>query len=111
MLGGGIWDPLPETLKKIRQEIDYNSVGLKKIIHSKEFLKHFGKISGDKLARPPKGYEADNPNIELLKFKQLFIQRSLDDELVLSKQLVPEILKSYKAALPFFNFFDVAMGE
>ena len=111
MMGGGIWDPPPETLKKIRQEIDYNSIGLKKIIHSKDFLKYFGKISGDKLARPPKGYEADNPNIELLKFKQLFVQRIFDDDLVLSKQLVPEILKTYKAALPFFHFFDVAMGE
>ncbi len=111
MMGGGIWDPPPETLKKIRQEIDYNSISLKKIIHSKEFLKYFGKISGDKLARPPKGYEADNPNIELLKFKQLYVQRSFEDELVLSKQFVPEILKTYKAALPFFHFFDVAMGE
>ena len=111
MMGGGVWDPQPEILKKIRQEIDYNSNGLKKIIHSGSFIKHFGKISGNKLSRPPKGYEADNPNIELLKFKQLYVQRSFDDALVLSKQLIPEILKSYKAALPFFNFFDVAMGE
>ena len=95
----------------IRQEIDYNSAGLKKITNSKEFLNYFGKISGDKLSRPPKGYEADNPNIELLKFKQLYVQRSFDDDLVLSRHLIPEILKSYKAALPFFTFFDVAMGE
>lgn len=111
MIGGGVWDPSSETLKKIRQEIDYNSIGLKKIINSKEFLKHFGKISGTKLTRPPKGYEADNPNIELLKFKQLFVQRMFEDELVLSKNLIPEILKSYKAALPFFTYFEVAMGE
>jgi uncharacterized protein (TIGR02453 family) len=111
MIGGGIWDPPPETLKKIRQEIDYNAIGLKKIIHSKEFLKYFGKISGNRLSRPPKGYEPDNPNIEILKFKQLFVQRLFDDELMLSKQLIPGIIKSYKAALPFFNFFDVAMGE
>ncbi len=109
MIGGGIWDPLPENLKMIRQEIDYNSAGLKKITNSKEFLKHFGKIYGEKLTRPPKGYEESNPNIELLKFKQLYVQRSLDDDLVLSRQLIPEILKSYKAALPFFTFFDVAM--
>jgi uncharacterized protein (TIGR02453 family) len=111
MMGGGVWDPLPETLKKIRQEIDYNTNGLKKIINSKDFLKYFGKIQGAKLARPPKGYEADNPHIELLKFKQLYVQRDFEDELVLSKHLIPEILKSYKAALPFFHFFDVAMGE
>jgi uncharacterized protein (TIGR02453 family) len=111
MIGGGIWDPSSETLKKIRQEIDYNSAGLKKIINTKEFLKYFGKIYGEKLSRQPKGYEPDNPNIEFLKFKQLYIQRSFDDDLVLSKHLIPEILKTYKAALPFFTFFDVAMGE
>jgi uncharacterized protein (TIGR02453 family) len=111
MMGGGVWDPSSETLKKIRQEIDYNSAGLKKIINTKDFLKYFGKISGDKLSRPPKGYEADNPNIEFLKFKQLYIERGFDDELVLSKHFIPELLKSYKAAMPFFKFFDVAMGE
>lgn len=111
MIGGGLWDPSTETLKKIRQEIDYNSMGLKKVINSKIFLQYFGKISGSKLTRPPKGYDAENPNVEFLKFKQLYVQRFFDDELVLSKHLVPEIIKTYKAALPFFSFFDVAMGE
>ena len=111
MIGGGIWDPPAETLKLIRQEIDYNSASLIKIINANDFVKYFGQIAGNKLTRPPKGYEADNPHIELLKFKQLYIQRVFDDKLVLSAQLVPEILKSYKAALPFFRFFDMAMGE
>src|SRR5712675_1691673 len=51
MMGGGVWDPTTDILKKIRQEIDYNSTGLKKIIHSKDFLKYFGEISGAKLSR------------------------------------------------------------
>jgi len=110
-MGGGMWDPSAETLKKVRQEIDYNSAGLKKIIHTKGFLNYFGKVSGTKLTRPPKGYEADNPNIEMLKFKQLYLERNFDDELVLSAHLIPEILKTYKAALPFLRFFDAAMGE
>ena len=111
MMGGGIWDPSAETLKMVRQEIDYNSARLKKIINAKVFLSYFGKISGARLTRPPKGYEADNPAIELLKFKQLYVERSFDDELVMSHHFIPEILKSYKAALPFFTFFDTAMGE
>ncbi|HET7002359.1 MAG TPA: DUF2461 domain-containing protein [Puia sp.] len=111
MMGGGIWDPSAETLKKVRQEIDYNHAKLKKITNAKAFLNYFGKISGSRLTRPPKGYEADNPAIEVLKFKQLYVERNFDDELVMSHHLIPEILKSYKAALPFFIFFDTAMGE
>ena len=111
MIGGGIWDPSAETLKNVRQEIDYNHAKLKKVVNAKSFLNYFGKISGARLTRPPKGYEADNPAIELLKFKQLYVERSFDDALAMSDQLIPEILKSYKAALPFFSFFDTAMGE
>jgi uncharacterized protein (TIGR02453 family) len=111
MMGGGIWDPAAGTLKMVRQEIDYNSAALKKIINAKDFLNYFGRISGSKLTRPPKGYETDNPQIELLKFKQLYVERNFEDELVLSPHLIPEILKSYKAALPFFQFFDTAMAE
>ena len=111
MIGGGIWDPSAETLKMVRQEIDYNYARLKKIINTKVFLNEFGKISGNRLTRPPKGYEAENPAIELLKFKQLYVERIFDDELVLSRHLIPEILKSYKAALPFFTFFDEVMGD
>lgn len=111
MIGGGIWDPPAENLKKVRQEIDYNSQGLKKIINAKDFQNYFGKISGSKLSRPPKGYDAENPNIELLKFKQLYVQRDFDDDLVLSKHFIPEILKTYKAALPFLKFFDQALGD
>lgn len=110
-MGGGIWDPAAETLKMVRQEIDYNSATLRKIVNTKAFLNYFGKISGARLTRPPKGYEADNPSIELLKFKQLYVERSFDDELVLSRHLIPEMLKTYKAALPFFTFFDTALGE
>ncbi len=111
IVAGGVWEPSTETLKKIRQEIDYNSLSFNKILKQKNFVQYFGEIAGAKLVRPPKGYEADNPNIELLKFKQLYVERSFPDELVLSKDLIPEILKSYKAALPVFRFFDTAMGD
>jgi uncharacterized protein (TIGR02453 family) len=111
MMGGGVWDPTPEALKMIRQEIDYNAADLRKIINKKEFVLLFEKISGERLARMPKGYEADNPNIELLKYKQFFVQRPFPDDLVLSKDFIPELLKSYRAALPFFRYFDAAMGE
>ena len=111
MMGGGVWDPSADALKKIRQEIDYNSVQLKKIINAKNFLNYFGKISGAKLTRPPKGYDACNPNIELLKFKQLYVERSFDDDMAMSRHLIPEILKCYKGAIPFFTFFDAAIEE
>ena len=111
MIGGGVWDPSAEILRKIRQEIDYNGASLRKIIRTSSFTNHFSEIRGERLARPPKGYDAVHPEIELLKMKQFFIRRNIEDDMVLSRELIPEILKSYRAARPFFGFFDTAMAD
>jgi uncharacterized protein (TIGR02453 family) len=110
-VGGGIWQPEPDLLSKVRQEIDYNSSEFNKIINKKSFLERFGKITGESLVRPPKGYEANNPNIELLKLKQYIVSKSFDDEMVTSQHFTKELCDCYKEALPFFDFFDVVKGE
>jgi uncharacterized protein (TIGR02453 family) len=110
-IGGGIWQPEPELLSKVRQEIDYNSSEFNKIINKKSFIDLFGKITGESLVRPPKGYEADNPNIELLKLKQYIVHRNFSDEMVTSQHFIKELTICYEEALPFFHFFDVVKGE
>jgi uncharacterized protein (TIGR02453 family) len=119
-IGGGVYQPTPDLLKKVRQEIDYNGSEFNTIINKKSFIKCFGpldgaplfdKITPDKLVRPPKGYTDDNPNIELIKLKQYIIHRRFDDDIVCSKSLVKEIVSSYKEALPFFIFLDIVLGE
>ena len=106
-IGGGVWQPEPDLLSRVRQEIDYNGSEFNKIIKKKSFVTLFGKVKGESLVRPPKGYEADNPNIDLLKLKQYTIGRDFTDKVVCSKELVGEIVTCYKEALPFFHFFDI----
>jgi len=110
-IGGGIWQPEPDLLSRVRQEIDYNGSEFNKILNKKSFVDLFGKLSGDTLVRPPKGYDADNPNIVLLKLKQYIVSRNFSDEMVTSKHFVTELCTCYEEALPFFHFFDVVKGE
>ncbi len=110
-VGGGIWQPDPELLKKVRQEIDYNGSEFNAIINKKSFSEMFGKLSGEALARPPKGYEADNPNIELLKLKQYIVGRSFDDNTVTSAHFKTELVNTYTEILPFLHFFDIVKEE
>ena len=81
------------------------------IINKPSFVKLFGKLSGEALARPPKGYEPKHPNIELLKLKQYIVHRNFNNDLVCSEQFKSALVKCYIEALPFFNFFDVVKGE
>lgn len=110
-VGGGVWQPTPDLLKKVRQEIDFNGSELNKIISQKSFSTMFGGMYGEALAKPPAGYVADNPNIELLKLKQFIVKRNFDDALVCSNNFIEELVIVYKEILPFLNFFDVLKGE
>ncbi len=80
-IAGGYWMPEAEHLKAIRQEIDYNAHDLKSIIDDPEFVKLFGSFRDqDRLKTVPKGYDADNENIDLLKLKSFIVSHKIKDK-------------------------------
>ena len=107
-----VYQPEPLLLKRVRQEIDYNISELHKIIDQKSFKDIFGEITGDTIVRPPKGYDEDNPNIELLKLKNYIVHKNFLYEEVISPNFADKIAEIYREALPFFEFLDNAIiGE
>lgn len=107
-IAGGIWMPEPDVLANIRQEIDYNFNEWKKLIGSSNFKKNFSKglESNERLSRPPKGYEADNPAIEFIKMKSYIITRSFTDKEITSPGFEKEVLKTFKAMQPVVDFIN-----
>jgi uncharacterized protein (TIGR02453 family) len=80
-IAGGYWMPQGEHIKSIRQEIDYNATDLTSIVDAADFKKTFGEFRDqEKLKTLPKGYDADNENIELLKLKSFIAYRDLKDK-------------------------------
>ncbi|CAM3770352.1 DUF2461 domain-containing protein [Mucilaginibacter galii] len=80
-IAGGYWMPQGEHIKSIRQEIDYNAADLTSIVDTADFKKTFGEFrEQEKLKTLPKGYDADNENIELLKLKSFIAYRDLKDK-------------------------------
>jgi len=110
-LAGGSYMAEPAILSKIRQEIDYNGAELTKIVNSDSFKYQFGNLVGDTLVRPPKGYEADNPYIELIKMKSFIAVKNFTDEEVLHTKFFTNALKSYEVMMPFIKFLNNAISE
>ena len=68
-LAGGMWQPQPNIISKIRQEIDYNSKDFLKIIENKKTIELFGALEKtDTLKTIPKGY---NPNVNYAEYLKL----------------------------------------
>ncbi|MBA2422229.1 MAG: DUF2461 domain-containing protein [Chitinophagales bacterium] len=109
-IGGGIWMPERERLGKIRQEIDYNFSGFKKIVESIHFKKLFGGLDLEgKLARPPKNHSPENPAVEYLKLKSYIAGIELTDEEALSEKYLTKIVETFKKMNPLVTYLNRAM--
>ena len=111
-IGGGLWQPTAAVLQNIRQEIDYNFNDFKKIIHQKNFKTLYGGLSveeGFVLTRVPKGYEAENPAAEYLKFKSFIVENHYTDAMVLNPTFHKEISTAFTVLKPFIDFLNTAM--
>lgn len=111
-VGGGLWMPEVDGLKKLRQEIDYNFDDFKKIIGNKKFIATYEKLGdseGTSLSRPPKGYEADNPAIEYIKMKSFVAMMPVTDAELTDKNLVKKIAGAFEALQPFIAFINHAL--
>jgi uncharacterized protein (TIGR02453 family) len=107
IIAGGAYMPPSPWLSAIREKIDNESEQFIKIIKQKDFLKYFGKIDGEKLKSAPRGYNSDNPNIELLKYKSYLVVNEVTDKMVLSSEYFEHVISVFKAMKPFNDFLNI----
>jgi uncharacterized protein (TIGR02453 family) len=113
--GGGLWQPEPANLKKVRQEIDYNWEEFQSIVKNKTFKKTFGDLyKGEdmSLKRMPKGYEEDHPAIDYLKLQSLIAETTFTDDELTKGTLHKKTLSAFQALQPLLNFINRSLeGE
>jgi uncharacterized protein (TIGR02453 family) len=99
-IGGGLWAPGPEKILIVRKNLSSDSKKLKTVLEQTDILKQFGNLSDYKVSRPPRGFDKEDPNIELIKQKSLILMKSVSfagDY----KDLQKELVKNYKVLYPF----------
>ena len=110
-MGGGMYMPEADALKKIRQEIDFNSQKFNAILQQPEFLHFYKSLSEEqKLKKAPKDYPADHHDIELLKLKGFFSSHPVTDEQVQKKDFASYAGKVFQALKPLNDFLNEAIA-
>lgn len=109
MIAGGAYMPPGPFLKVIRQEIHYNPAPLKKILKSKNFKNYFGEIQGERLKNSPRDYEADHPDIELLKLKSFTAVHMVTDEMVCSEGFLNHCNEAFKSMNPLIGYLNMSL--
>jgi len=105
-VGGGIYMPPPETLKAVRNHLAEHHEEFRKLIRAKAVRDLYGEVQGEQLTRPPKGFCADHPAADLVRYKQLLFYVELTPELATSKELQPTVVKHLRAIAPFVRFLN-----
>lgn len=102
----GFWGPEPADLKRIRDEFAYDAAPFRKILKSKNFIKTFGKLEGDQVKTTPKGYDAKDPAIDLIRYKQFYVMKKFSQKEVLSPNFAKTLNDTFKAARPFLDYMS-----
>jgi uncharacterized protein (TIGR02453 family) len=106
MIAGGSYMPPSPWLNAIRENISEEPDKFLNIISEKSFVKYFGQLEGEKLKSAPKGYKADHPLIDHLKFKSYLVTNEVSDEAVLEAGFLNHVLSVCKAMKPLNDFLS-----
>lgn len=105
-LAGGFWAPNAPDIKRVRDEIAFDAVPLRKILKSKTFTTTFGSLQGEQLKTAPKGFDATHDAIDLLRYKQFLLIRRFSDKEVLGDGFLSEANTTFKNMRPFFDYMS-----
>jgi len=110
-VGGGVYNPQPDQLKKIRQEIDYAFNEWTAIINDKTFKKTFpsGINNSGVLTRTPKEFDEANPASEFLRMKGFYTKEKLTDKEMTSNDTFVKIIDFFKMTKPLVDFLNRAI--
>lgn len=108
-IAGGLYAPEPDVLLAVRTRIADDPAAFRKTFDTPKIKKIVGKPRGESAVRPPKGFAADHPAIDLIKRKQHVFFEHLDSAIATTPKLFGEVLKRFEAMTPMIRFFDQAL--
>lgn len=105
-IAGGFWNPNPEDLKRIREEIAAEPAPLKKILNSKSFKETFVALQGDALKTAPKGFDKEHPEIKLIRMKQFIATRKFADKEVQDPNFAHAVNDTFQKMRPWLDYMS-----
>ncbi|WP_317898866.1 DUF2461 domain-containing protein [Aurantibacillus circumpalustris] len=105
-LAGGFWGPEANDLKRIRDEFAYDAKPFRKILKSKSFVSTFGTLKGEQIKTSPKGFNADDEAIDLLRYKQFLLIKSFNDKEIMSADFLKKVNETFRQMRPFLDYMS-----
>ncbi|HVH71217.1 MAG TPA: DUF2461 domain-containing protein [Candidatus Dormibacteraeota bacterium] len=109
-VGGGVYAPDPAQLLAIRQRIAERHDEFRRILAARPLPKLLGNLEGAQLSRVPRGFPADHPGADLLRFRYYILYKELPPSLATSPLLYKAIVERFRVMVPFLEFLTVSFA-
>ena len=106
LVGAGIYAPESRQLYQLRQHLATNLKRFKAIVESLTFRRSFGEITGQRLKRIPKGFDAEDPAAEYLKLRQFLASAQRPPEFATRPRFYSSLKRLFKQLAPFVSLLN-----
>lgn len=109
IVAAGAYMPGKEQLAAIRHWLADNHAAFRALLDTPTLRRTFAEFEGNALTRPPAGFAADHPALDLLRCRQWGLSCTLPVETALSPRVVAEITRRFRLAAPVVEALNTAI--
>lgn len=106
LLSAGLYCPEPTVLRSVREEILDNGAEIAAAVKA---ARGFRLCDHNKLKRVPTGFPADSEYAEMLKLKDFYLEKPIEEEFLLADDLLERTLGEFRRAKPFVDILNRAV--
>ncbi len=102
----GFWNPEKEDLFRIRKEWEVDASDFRDMLNDKDFNSVWGELAGEELKTAPKGFDKEDPNIDLIRKKQFIFVKNFTDAEVTAPNFAQTIDAAFREIRPYFDLMS-----
>jgi uncharacterized protein (TIGR02453 family) len=111
IIAAGAYMPAPEQLLAIRRYLVDHHAELRALIAGRKLRAVMSEFEGNRLTRPPRGFCADSPALDLLLCRQWGVSATLPAECAIRPTLLRDITTRFALAAPVVHLLNRAIAS
>jgi uncharacterized protein (TIGR02453 family) len=111
IIAAGAYMPAPEQLLAIRRYLVDHYVELRCLLANRKLRAAMSEFDGNRLTRPPRGFSASSPALDLILCRQWGVAATLPAERATRPTLLRDITSRFALAAPVVHFLNRAIAS
>jgi uncharacterized protein (TIGR02453 family) len=110
VIAAGVYMPSPAQILAIRRHLIDHHAELRALLADRKLRATMSEFEGRRLTRPPRGFPADSPALDLLLCRQWGVAATLPAEQATQPTLLKQITTRFALAAPIVHFLNTPLA-